>query len=130
PPTATIDPIDLSQVTARTAWISGVVNPKGQQTSWRVQFRKKGVAGWPNQSDPIPVGDEDDDFPVGTTVEGFEPNTEYEARIMAENAGGILVPTGLVEFRTKKTAPEIGLVLAGFLRHDSAEIRAEINPLN
>lgn len=130
PPTAVIDPIDLGQVTARTAWISGVVNPKGQQTSWRVQFRKKGTSGWPNETAPLPVGDEDDDFNVGTTVEGLEPNTEYEARIMAENAGGLLVPSGLVEFRTKKTAPEIGLALAGFLDHDSAEIRAEINPLN
>jgi hypothetical protein len=112
------------------ATFHGTVNPNGNATTWRFEYRAVGAAIWENA--PTPNGDAGegtDAVPVQTTTQGLEPNVEYEARLRAENASSAAV-SGVEPFRTKGLPPAVQANGAWSVSATTATLAAMVNPEN
>ena len=75
-----------AEVTARTATLTGTVNPQGAETKYRFEY---GTDTAYAMSTPwFAAGNGTTDISVNATVNNLQPSTTYHFRIVAENAGG------------------------------------------
>lgn len=128
PPGAAAEPVDPGSVTATGAELRGAVDPNGAETTYRFEYRQVGAEDWVS-TDPQSAGSGTDSVPVTATVEGLEPNAEYEFRLIAENANGNATsaepnPT----FTTDASAP-LAITASAWSRGVStATLAARVNP--
>jgi len=123
PPTVAIDPV--SAVGARTATISGEVNPSGIPTSWQVEYKRASAATW-TSSGGRSAGDGETPVDVSESLEGLLPGVEYEARLQTASEDGT-VESSIVSFTTDTVAPVI-VSQTATAGTDGATLRARINP--
>ncbi len=94
-PVVTIDP-GVTSVSYTSAHVSGTVDPQDQETFYFFQYSKDPVnEGWSNGPgavqdppvpNPVPAGS--GPTAVADDLAGLTPGTEYEVRLVAENADG------------------------------------------
>ena len=75
-----------SNITARTAVLSGTVNPQGADTKYRFEYGTNSTYG--SATPWFAAGDGTSDLTVSATVNDLQPGTTYHFRIVAENDGG------------------------------------------
>ena len=75
-----------TSLTSSSAQIAGVVNPRGEQTTYTVQYGP--TAAYGAQSAPVAVGFGSAPVDVATTLGGLAASTTYHYRIVASNAVG------------------------------------------
>jgi hypothetical protein len=112
------------------ATFHGTVNPNGNPTTWRFEYRAVGAAVW--RDAPTPNGDAGegtDAVPVQATAQGLEPNSEYEARLRAENVSSAAV-SGVESFRTEGLPPAVQANGAWSVGATTATLAAMVNPEN
>jgi hypothetical protein len=133
-PTVTVDP--ASAVAYTTAHVSGTVNPNGgpSAVAWIFEYSKNpGEEGWTPAGGGELTGTEAEGttpIAVQATLTGLAPNTTYEVRIVATNAGGEGVsaepnPSFTTKEVTKPTAtaPAVSAVTG-----ESAHFAAWVDP--
>ncbi len=74
------------QVTARTAVLTGTLNPQGAETKYRFEYGTDTNYG--NTTPWFAAGDGSSEISVNATVNDLQPGTTYHFRLVAENAGG------------------------------------------
>lgn len=133
PPTVTIDPV--TEITGTSAKFSGTIDPEAPEEgpgefpqAFDVEWHFECTPECPGlEGDPIPA--DSDPHEVEADASGLEPNTNYEVRLVAENAGG-QISAGPESFKTAGIAPELQTLYAGLIEPDSAVLAARINPKN
>jgi len=75
-----------TSLTSSSAQVAGVVNPRGEQTTYTVQYGP--TAAYGAQSAPVAVGFGSAPVDVATTIGGLAASTTYHYRIVASNAVG------------------------------------------
>jgi len=107
-PTATIDDIDSGSTSAT---IEGSVDVNGAQSGYRFEFSTDGGLTWtprPTGGD-LPLAVSDDPQEVGYELEGLDPGTEYDVRLVAKHVFGTTTGTSGVEtFTTDSASPVVG----------------------
>jgi len=134
-PTATIDPVTAFAGT--TAHFTGQVNPNapeaaptsaeveaGFKTTWRFECTPE----CPSLSSSSVAADEDP-LEVVSDTSGLEPNTDYEVRLIAENAGG--TDTDQTTFHTSTVGP-VAETFPAFALGSGTEalLGGQVNPKN
>ncbi len=84
PPTASTG--SATEVTARTAVLTGTVNPQGAETKYRFEYGPDTSYG--SATPWFAAGNGTSEMSVNATVNDLEPGTTYHFRIVVENAGG------------------------------------------
>ncbi len=122
----TIDPVDPESITATAAQLSGTVNPNGASTQWHFEYRILGASSWtttPSQG----AGSGEAAIPVSDELAGLAPNTEYEARLVAANAGDTYASAPSPIFNTDVAAP-IVTTAASVASEEDATLHGLIDP--
>lgn len=131
-PEVAIDP--AGAITSVSAEVSGTVNPQGSSTDWRFEYRPQGSESWTGG----PSGNAGEGT-VATAVEGglsgLQPNTEYEARLVASGAetaatAGKEVASDPISFTTVAAAPIVSTRFAAPRTDSAARINGYVNPRN
>jgi hypothetical protein len=130
PASATIDPV--TDVTGTTAHFSGSINPQAPagnpaafDVNWHFECSPEcpGLAGGTISADSS-------DHTVEADASGLEPNTAYEVKLVASNAGGP-AESATVPFTTEAIGPSAETVPAFALEGGtSALLGARIDPQN
>lgn len=131
-PEVTIDPIGA--VTAETIQLSGSVDPQGNSTDWRFEYRVQGGALWSNGPSGH-AGDDTGPVPVSGEIAGLEPNLTYEARLVAIGAESARTKdktsaSAIVTFDTAKSLAFASTRYAAPRTASTARINGFINPRN
>lgn len=116
-------------ITPAAATFSGTVNAQGSDVSWRVRYRPVGATAWLSAPDPAGAVSGTTDVAVQHTVSNLEPNTDYEAKLVA-NVGSLEVESGVRTFRTLVTPPLVDTSDAAHLEVDAARLLGGVNPRN
>jgi hypothetical protein len=130
PPSATIAP--SADVTATSATFNGTVNPNGGSLTTGYHFEYSDDGGFTWTSVPIPdvdVGNGNSDVPVSQAVTGLEPNTDYQARLVASRpfAGGSAT-SAVDTFTTDAARPSISGVGAREITDTTAVLSGQVDP--
>lgn len=121
-------------VTQSTATLTGLVNPRAQDTTWwfeygtdtsygRVASLAAGDAGWGVE-----------DVPVQAALDGLEPGTTYHFRLVAENAAGTsagidrTLTTAPADPAPPMLAPAVSTGAASAVTETTATVAASVNP--
>jgi hypothetical protein len=134
PPSVTIEP--ASAVGYTTAHVSGTVNPNGgpSATAWAFEYSKNPEAeGWTPAGGGEFTGIEATEttpIAVQTTLEGLQPNTAYQVRLVATNAGGETISAEPnPSFTTKEVAkPTVTPITVSAVTASTAHFSATVNP--
>jgi hypothetical protein len=129
PPSVSIDPV--TAVTGTTAHFSGTIDPEapaGNPSAFDVNWRFECTPSCPGLSGGTIPADSSSHV-VEADATGLEPNTSYEVRLVAENAGEP-VSAGPRSFETEQVAPAVQTLYAGEVSTESAVLAANINPRN
>ena len=108
-PSATADPaLDPG---ATSAHLSGRVNPQRAPTTIRFEYSSDGGSSWQSlgaqDSSTVPgLADSTSEVELEDDVSGLEPNSEFQFRIVASNAGGE-VTSNEIGFKTDAQAPQV-----------------------
>ncbi|MGE5527104.1 MAG: hypothetical protein ACM3Q9_00385 [Methanosarcina sp.] len=125
PPAVSIDP--PTSITGHTAHFSGEIDPgapAGNPSAFDVSWRFECTPSCPGASGSIPADSEAHE--VSAEATGLLPGTQYEVRLVAENAGGP-ASAGPELFTTEAVPPEIGALKVHALRTE-ANVEATFNP--
>ena len=135
PPSAHIEPV--TTVTGTTAQLTGSINPNAPEavpTSAAVEAGFK--IDWHFECTPECPGLEGGTVAAGNVgvdvsaeATGLEPNTIYEIRLVATNAGST-TSDGPASFETDPVAPWTQTLYAGSVDAESAVLAANVNPKN
>jgi hypothetical protein len=113
---------------ATTATVGGSINPHGLSTTYQVEYRRRGFAGYQRApATPADAGSGTTAAPFSVGLTGLRPNTVYEWRVVVNNAeyaatvGGVNFTTGLSAPRAETTAPTN-------LQPNSARLNALLDP--
>ncbi|MBS1886820.1 MAG: fibronectin type III domain-containing protein [Actinobacteria bacterium] len=110
------------------ATFQGAVNANGNDARWRFEYRPTGSSSW--EKAPIPDGDAgagEAAEPVEATVQGLEPNTEYEVRLWSGN--GTSSATSAIEtFSTHALPPGVSTGGAFSISDTTATLTATVDP--
>ena len=126
----TID--EPSAVTARTAHISGTVDSKESQTTWRFQTSSRADcpngAGFDNHPSHVIEADSGP-IPVEEDLTGLTPNQHYCLRISATNSPGT-AHSEIKQFDTLPVLPIVAMRGAAPRTETSVRLNAFVNPEN
>jgi hypothetical protein len=136
-PTVTINP--ASAVAYTTAHVTGTVNPNGgpSATAWIFEYSKNPLAeGWtPAFGGEFTGAEATGKSPVAVPIvpamlEGLQPNTIYQVRLVATNAGGEGVSAEPnPSFTTKEVAkPTVAFSSVSSVTASSAHFSGTVNP--
>jgi hypothetical protein len=133
-PSVTIEP--ASAVTYTTAHVSGTVSPNGgpSATAWVFEYSKNPEAeGWTAAGGGEFTGIQatgTTPLAVQSTLEGLTPNTTYQVRLVATNAGGEAISSEPnPSFTTKEVAkPTVTAPVVSALTATTAHFSATVNP--
>jgi len=128
PPSVTIDPSGAT--TATTAEVSGTIDPEapaGNPAAFDVFWHFECVPGCGSQGGTIAA--DSSSHAVAETLTGLEPNTDYEVKLVASNAGAS-GSAGPIVASTAPAAPRVQALYAGDVGGDSAVLSGRVNPLN
>lgn len=90
----------VSSVTDSAATVSSRVEPRGEQTTYALQYRRSRASEWNSTPDYRLTDDLFGATTVSVTLEPLAPGTSYEARYVASNSlGSVTGP--VVTFRTE-----------------------------
>jgi WD40-like Beta Propeller Repeat len=129
PPSISIDPV--TEITGTTATFSGMINPEapegnpaGFNVAWRFHCTPEcpGIEGGT-------VASAEGEQKVEVEAKNLEPKTDYQVRLIAENAGG-QIESGTETFKTSAVAPAISPMYAGSVTGNSAVLAAKVDPRN
>jgi hypothetical protein len=129
-PTVTIKPVGT--VTSTTAQVSGTVNPNGSLTTtlWNFQYSKDPeTEGWtPSALSGIALAAEE----VKGVLEGLQPNTPYQVRLVATNeeGGEGISAEPNPKFTTKAAPPAVSAESVSAVTATGATLEAQVNPNN
>jgi hypothetical protein len=132
PPTAEIDPVADPGVD--TADLTGQVNPQGHETTAHFEYSSDGGTSWTalsthdSATDPD-LADSTGDVQLTDQVTGLQPNTAYQARLVAANPGGETIGTP-VSFTTDPDAPQAATRPADLVTSTKALLGGFVNPRN
>ncbi len=106
-PVATVAPV--SDLTATTATLNGSVNPTGSFTAYRFELSGDGGGSWTPLSRPdVAAGSGSSPVVVRDARVGLEPNTAYQARLVATKPFGNPSATSApVAFTTARAPPRV-----------------------
>lgn len=93
-PAVSVDGESVSQVTAASARVAGLVDPQGTETGYRFEYGR--TAAYEQGSVPVPdagAGAGIRDVPVEALLEGLEAAQQYHYRLVAHNTLGEAVGT-------------------------------------
>ena len=128
-PVATID--SVSDVGSTSATVEGTVDANGAQTGYRFEVSADGGSTWtarPTGGD-LPHGDSDDAEDVSYELEGLDPGTEYDVRLVAKQTFGVATGTSNVEsFETDPAAPVVSPLAEADPDTTSATLTGHIDP--
>jgi hypothetical protein len=132
-PTVEIDAV--ADPTATTADLSGRANPQGYATTARFEYSTDGsswtaLATHDSSTDPD-LGSSNADVELTDQITGLQPNTDYQARLVAANPGGETVSSP-VAFHTDPEAPAVETRNrpAEGVTTSTATVYGRINPRN
>lgn len=77
-----------SLVEPTTAWLTGVINPRGVPTFYRFQYGLTKSYGFVTAADPDATISKNKRWPAEAFVEGLRPGTTYHFRLVAIHNGG------------------------------------------
>lgn len=126
-PTLTIDPVDPATVSDSEATLSGSVDAEGASTAWHFEVRR-GAGSWTS----LPGGNAGagtDPVAVQSQATGLEPNTSYEARLVASSPNGGR-QSSPVAFETDTSAPEAVTRYVAPRTTTAARLNGLVNPRN
>jgi WD40-like Beta Propeller Repeat len=127
PASVTIDPV--ADPTGTTAAFSGTVNPQapaGNPPAFDVSWTFECTPACPGLSGgSIPA--DSSTHVVSDEASALDPNTAYEVRLVASNAGGRAESTSEA-FTTDPVAPVVETLGAGSIEVDAANLAAAVNP--
>jgi hypothetical protein len=128
PPSVSIDA--PTNVTATTVDLSGAIdpeapagNPSAFDANWRFECNPGcNSAGGTVAADSI-------SHPISETIVGLEPNTTYEIKLFAFNAGSEIF-SAPVTLTTEGVGPAVQTLYAGQVHEGSAVLAGRVNPEN
>lgn len=133
-PTVSLDPV--TTFTATTAHLSGQINPNAPEAAPTSDAVEAGFRShWHFECTPECPGlsgaiDADNSaHPVQAEATGLQPNTTYEVRLVATNAGGS-PGAGPQTFKTAAVAPAVQTLYAGGVTPTGGTLAARVNPKN
>ncbi|MFL5834786.1 MAG: hypothetical protein ACJ76B_12535 [Solirubrobacterales bacterium] len=127
PASATIDPV--TSVTGTTAHFSGSINPQapaGNPAAFDVNWHFECSPECPGLSGGSIPADNTSHL-VSDEASGLDPNTSYEVRLVASNAGGPAF-SPYESLVTDRVAPVVQTLHAGSIGEDTATLAATVNP--
>ncbi len=122
----TIEPVDPDTLTATAAQLSGTVDPNGVSTQWHFEYRIVGAPSW-TTTPAQDAGSGAIAIPVSYELAGLAPNAEYEARLVATNAGDTYASAPSPIFTTDTAAP-IVTTAASVASEEDATLHGLIDP--
>jgi len=132
-PVATLTLVD--GVDATSATLHGEVNPTGSQTNYRFEHKPSSAPDEPVSWTSVPVPDGDAGSGSGAapvpdeTITGLEPNTSYDARLVASKPfGGPSHLSGVESFNTDPAPPIVTSTSVDSIQDTSARLVARIDP--
>jgi len=134
PPAVSIDPI--TSFTATTAHFSGTIDPEasiidpGFEVTWHFECTPAcpSVENLHNENGTaytLPADSDPHEVKVDAT--DLDPNTSYDVRLVAKNAGDPSI-AGPEQFKTDPAPPIVQALYAGPLETNSAVLAAKVNP--
>ena len=125
PPTATTGA--ATSLTPTGATLNGTVNPGGAATTYVFQYGTSSSYGHTAPATPVSAGSGTTTVTASTAVSGLTPNTTYDVRLVATDAGGST--DGAMEtFTTPPAPPTATTGTATNLTPTGATLRGTINP--
>jgi hypothetical protein len=125
-PTVAINPITV--FTGTSAHLSGTINPNGSASAFNTSWDFECVPQCPGLNGGTVTADGASHV-ISEEAGGLEPNTAYEVRLIAFNAGG-QAEAGPQVFETDRVAPSAQTLSAGAVGTASATLAGEVNPKN
>ena len=122
PPAATTGP--ATSVGARSAIVSGAVDPGGESTSWYVEYGKTTTYG--ARTAARSAGNGTSGVDVSEHLTGLETGITYHYRIVASNADGST--RGADTAFTTRGAPEVATGAASAIGPTSANVGGNVDP--
>jgi Ca2+-binding RTX toxin-like protein len=122
-PTAITGPV--SSVGARSATVTGTVNPAGSQSSWYVEYGTSTSYGGRTAS--MSAGSGTTNVDVSTGVNGLSAGTAYHYRVVASNASGTARGADGV-FTTRALAPAVTTGPASEIGPFKANVSGTVDP--
>jgi hypothetical protein len=130
PPEVTIDTVGPGAVAGSSVVVAGTVDANGFETFWNVEYRRVGTTQWSATSLQAPVSGTTP-ITVELEISGLEPNTEYEFRLVASNAGGTVTsPTPNPVVTTDAVVPLAVTLAAAEVQSTTAALHGKLNPRN
>jgi len=129
PPEATLDPVGDPGATSAT--VEGSVDANGAQTGYRFELSSDDGATWAERptGGNIPLGAGDDPEDVSYELEGLDPATEYQVRLVAKQVFGTSSDVSNVEtFTTDSAAPVVGPLTAADPGETEAALTGSVDP--
>ena len=127
-PTVTLE--DASSVTYTSAKVSGKVDPKDEETTYRFQYTSDPGQGWIDGEENAPLAANSGEASVSEELKFLQPGTGYYVRLVAENADGQTIATRSgPAFSTIATpAPTVSIDPPSSVTSSGAHFSGEINP--
>jgi hypothetical protein len=129
---AIVAPLDVSAITSESAHFSTEIDPGGSgdpafDTTWTITCEPQPCLDENHQplSGTVTAGAPQ---PISVDAAELEPNIEYTAKLVAENAGGEDEET--TSFTTGGVKPTVRSFAAGPIQADQVDLNGEINPHN
>lgn len=125
-PVVAVDPVPGGDIGSTTVEITGTVDPKGLQTNYHFEYRRKGDTAW------TPLTEEDagsgsGQVPVSATISGLLPGRAYQVRLLAVNSDRPAISSPK-EFVTKAEQPLAETRTATEIGNVSARLRGTVDP--
>jgi hypothetical protein len=124
-PALTVDP--ASNIQARSAHLSGTVNPQGFDSKWSFEFSVNNGASWFLGDVLQDVGSGSSPVPVETDLTGLDSAANYKFRLTASSSEGIKTIEGGA-FATPAGPPGVEVLAAAPVTPDEARMNARVNP--
>jgi hypothetical protein len=126
-PTVTLE--DASSVTYTSAEVSGKVDPKDEETTYRFQYTSDSGQGWIDGEENPPLAAGSGEASVSEELTGLKPGTGYYVRLVAENADGQTTSSKSAPLFTTVVVPppSVSILPPDPLTATEATLRGEIN---
>ncbi len=133
PPTATLAPTPVTDITTTSATFHGSVDPGGEPASYRFEYSPDGV-DWIHVPDTdVEIGSGSSDVPVEQSIGGLEPGKTYRLRLFANRPlfGGTGATTSAETIFTMDPIPPSAETVGWPYRTSTTlSLAARINPHN
>ena len=105
PSAPTTGATSVTNITTTSATLNGWVNPQGSTTAYLVQFSKNQTfAGNIINTNGVNAGSGTSNINISVSTTALEPQTNYWARIMVQNASSNIAYSNVITFKTSSLA--------------------------